>query len=343
MDRRKPYIICTPTRNLESADMAEDIIEPASEVTTLTPEQLEQRMQVIGGSEVASLFGLGYKTKLELWLEKAGEIEPAAPSSEAIERGTFMEPSIAAWAAHRTGYRLQKVSEHLVHPEVDGWGCNLDYRVLDDERGPAPCEIKSVHYFQGKRAWMLEGDMEAPPHIELQLHHQMGAMQAAWGLIAADVGGSLVLIEREWNQHFQDRIQEEIEDFWDSIRQGTPPDPDLEKDLKTLQRLYPDHTPNRIVPLDDDLRHHLHDLELGRQYKSAGEALEKAAKTAIWWKIGAAEAIDLGDWEGDGTHKVLMAKTTNRAGYTVEPTKSRTLQIKKAPKDFGKDISKGSQ
>jgi putative phage-type endonuclease len=322
----------------------ENVIEPAGEVTTLTDEQFAQRRNVIGGSEVASLFGLGYKTKLELWLEKAGEIEPEGPNNEVIERGTFMEEGIARWTAHRTGYRLAKMSNHIVHPENSGWGANLDYKVLDDPRGPAPCEIKSVNYFAGKRSWVLaKGEEEAPPHIELQLHHQMGAMQAPWGVIAADVGGSLVIVEREWDDHFQERIGEEIDEFWESIRKGTPPDPSLENDLRTLKRLYPSHTPDKVYTLDDlgaDFRQHMHDLELGRQYASAGEKLKEAAQTAIWWIIGDAEVVDLGDWEGDGTRKVLSAQAQNRSGYVVEPKVVRGLNIKKAPKDFEQKLER---
>ena len=316
----------------------EHIIEPGNEVTTLTPDQYAARQKVIGGSEVASLFGLGYKTKLELWLEKAGEIDPEGPSSEAIERGTFLEDGIARWAAHRTGYRLQKVLNHITHPTVSGWGANLDYMVVGDDRGEAPCEIKSVNYFAGKRSWVLaRGEEEAPPHIELQLHHQMGAMQAPWGMIAADVGGSLQIIEREWDDHFQDRIAEEIDEFWESIRKGEPPEPSLENDLRTLKRLYPSHTPDKVVTLDelgDDFRQHMHDLELGRHYAAAGDKLKEAAQTAIWWIIGDTELIDLGDWEGDGAHKVLSAQAAERKGYVVEPKTVRGLTIKKAPKGF---------
>jgi putative phage-type endonuclease len=322
----------------------EDVIVPGSEVTTLTPEQYAERQKVIGGSEVASLFGLGYKTKLELWLEKAGEIEPEGPNNEAIERGVFMEDSIARWAAHRTGYKLQKVKDHLVHPQNSGWGANLDYRVLDDPRGSAPCEIKSVNYFAGKRAWVLaRGEEEAPPHIELQLHHQMGAMQAPWGVIAADVGGQLIIVEREWDDHFQERIGEEIDEFWESIRKGEPPEPSLENDLNTLKRLYPEATPDKVYTLDElgqDMRQHLHDLELGKQYEKAGQQLKTAAQTAIWWIIGDAEMVDLGDWEGDGKHKVLSAQTQHRSGHVVEPHSFRSLTMKNAPKDFDKKLER---
>lgn len=311
-----------------------DIIKPVSEVTSLTPEQHAARQKVIGGSEVATLFGLGYKTKLELWLEKAGEIEPEELSSEALERGVFMEPSIAAWAAHRTGYTLRKVSKHMVHPENSGWGGNLDYQVVDHPNGEAPCEIKSVNFFQGKRSWILNtDDMEAPPHIELQLHHQIGLTQANWGIIAADVGGELVIIERERSPHFLERIGEEIDEFWETIRKGEPPEPSLEKDLKTLQRLYPDHTPEKVAPLDDDMRQYLHDLELGRQYKAAGEKLADAAKTGILWLAGDAELVDLGDWVGDGEERILSLATVHRKGFTVEPSSSRQVTIKKKPKE----------
>lgn len=295
------------------------------EVTSLSPEQAAARSRYVGGSEIASLFGCGYKTELELWLEKAGQLDPEPLTAEWIEAGTFMEPGIAAWVSHRTGYKLKKVTRYCTHPTVAGWGASLDYEIIDHPDGPGVAQIKRVNWFLGKKAWGLEpGEEEAPPHIELQLQHEMGAIGYEWGLIGADIGGTLRVIERPRDEGVQQAIADRVGAFWESIKAGTMPEPNPARDLATLKRLWPSAVVGKWAPFTEDMAQMLHDLETGRAYARAGDTLAEAASTALLWRVRDAEGVQLPDG------RVLTAKTTKRKGYVVQDTSFRQLSIAKA-------------
>lgn len=305
-----------------------DIIEPPR-LTSLSPEQEKERAVHIGGSEIACLFGCGYQTELELWLQKAEQLEKPELMGEHIEAGIFLEDGIARWAAYREGWKIRHVNRYIKHKTVAGWGSSLDYEIVGHPQGAAPLEIKNVNWFAGQKLWRLTlEDMEAPPHIELQLQHQIGATGRAWGAIAANVGGSLKTISREPNQRILDLMGEKIEKFWDSIQRGTPPEPNPDRDLETLLRLWPEAIVGKTVDLsqDPEFRTYVEALEQGKRWIKAGEAIVDAAKTSILWRIQDAEAALVG--EMDGKPMVLAAPTRTRKGYVVQDTSYREIRLK---------------
>ena len=73
-------------------------------------------------------------------------------------------------------------------------GCTRDGLVWHPSRGKGIIQVKNVAWDQSK-AWT---DDRAPPHVEVQLQHEILAEQAAWGMIAVWIGGgTLRLYERE--------------------------------------------------------------------------------------------------------------------------------------------------
>ena len=314
--------------------LEQDIAPPEIDITSLTAEQQKHRGKNVGGSEIGCLFGCGYKSELELWLEKAGEIPSEKLEGEHIERGIFMEEGIARWCAYRTGWTLRKVHRYITHKTARGWGASLDYEIVNHPDGAGVLQVKSVSFFAGKRDWILETDaMEAPPHIELQLQHELGAVGRAWGAIGAEIGGSLKIITRQPNQRIQELIGEKVEKFWDSIERGIPPEPNPERDLTTMYRLFPECVPGKIIDRggNEDFMSYVHDLEQARAYMKAGEALEEAAKCAILWNIKDAELVELGII--DGVPMMMTAKSGMRKGYVVEDTMTRTIRVKEKKPD----------
>lgn len=292
--------------------------------TTLSPEQEAERKGHIGGSEIASLFGIGYQTALELFLEKTGQIAPEPLTAEWIEAGIFMEPATAAWVQHRTGYRLVNVTRYHKHPTVAGWGASLDYEIVDHPDGLGVAELKWVNWFQSRRTWQLDVDEEeAPPHIELQLQHQFGAATRAWGLIGANVSGSLKIIERAIDAPLQQAIADKVGWFMDLIRRGDPPEIDLARDLDTLKKLWPRAVVGKVIEAPPLAHKWVMQLEAARVDKHGAEGREKEAQTALYAIVGDAEGMDLGDG------RVLTAKTTERDGYIVAPTTFRSLRVTK--------------
>lgn len=73
----------------------------------LSPSQLRDRCGLLGGSDIGALFGVGFKTKAELWDQKRRELETGTVAVSAptwpMRRGTAVEPELLALFLERHG------------------------------------------------------------------------------------------------------------------------------------------------------------------------------------------------------------------------------------------------
>ncbi len=232
---------------------------------TTETEWHEIRSQHIGGSDIASLFNafqmpngnvqyahlfatppadgtfIGccspYKTGVRLWHEKKGNLEPEPFDNPRIQAGTFMEPGIAAWAQHRTGWDIRKVEDYLVHDSVIGMGASLDYEVLDHPSGHAAMDCKLVNWDVWKDNWKDTDQPEPPLSIILQLHHQMACSELPHSLAAAYVAGNdLHLPEVARNESIITMCEEAVVAFWWGI--GKNQEPDMSYDFSVAHDLF---------------------------------------------------------------------------------------------------------
>lgn len=103
-----------------------------------TPEWLEERRGGYGSSDVPVLTDGDEQRWNELHLRKLG-ILPERESSETMELGRRLEPSIARLVAERIGEPIIRVNRILRHPDLDFVRASLD-RVR--KRGRKPVELK---------------------------------------------------------------------------------------------------------------------------------------------------------------------------------------------------------
>jgi putative phage-type endonuclease len=232
----------------------------------------ELRAANIGGSDVAALIGISpYKSKWQLWMEKAGKLEAEDLSSNtAIQAGTFLESGIANWAAHRWGMSISKVTDYYTVDDVVGMGASLDY-IAQDGR---PVEIKWSARGHG---WQYDGDkiLEAPEHYLIQVQHQIACINAngidadsAWLIALIDNEPRRMLIPR--HDVVIDAIKDGISSFWVSMIASQEPDPDFSMDGDAISQMF-GTLPMADVELDSDA------APLFAQYVEASAA-EKVAK-----------------------------------------------------------------
>jgi len=246
--------------------------------TSHTPDWHARRLTVIGGSEIALLFGLQPygRSIYALWHEKAGIVAAPDIGNERMAWGLRLERAIAEGAAEQSGWTIRP-GWHATDPTTPGLGATLDF-VIDEnaaERaqgrvGPGVLEVKNVDWLQHKRAW----DDEPPLNIELQLQHQLASTGYTWGAIAALIGGNELAIH-----YFAARpkiiaaIRERVTAFWASIRDNKPPEPDGAASISTIRALYPD-----IMDQEADLTQDNELPELCADFLKCGEARKAAAK-----------------------------------------------------------------
>jgi putative phage-type endonuclease len=198
---------------------------PLIQVTSHTPEWYAIRKQHVGASDVSALFGLSpYKTKRELWLEKAGKADDSFKDNSCKLFGREAEEAIARVAAFEKGWQIEKVGGYVTHATVKGMGCTPDRQIVGLEKGLGLLEIKNVGHFSYLRRWV---DDQPPADHQLQLQHQLACCQHlgfTWGAIAAWISGQyLKVIEYEIRPKAIAIIEKQITNFWESIEAGIEP------------------------------------------------------------------------------------------------------------------------
>ena len=196
---------------------------------------LTERKKGVGGSDIASVFSVGYGCKLRLWRDKRDEV-PDYPRehNEAQELGTFLEPYFAEKYRQKTGRR---VDEHLrphVHPKYPMLRVNVD-RLIDDpaRREAGVLEIKSVGrdvFYKVKREGL-------PEDYVLQLQHAMLVVGTDWGsfCVGDRNSGAVLWWDVERNTDLSEMIVAHAQAFWRDIATGTMPDR-LEPDDSRCQK-----------------------------------------------------------------------------------------------------------
>ena len=278
-----------------------------------TKEQwLEMRLDVVTSTEVSALFNLNpYITHLELWHQKKNREVVVLEDNERMKWGKRLETPIAEGVAEDKGWMVYPFKEFAVHDTIRA-GSSFDFMVATPNENNDGCiegllEIKNVDWLQVKNKWLIEDGkvIEAPPHIELQVQHQLLITGHPFCYIAALEGGNRVhLIKRTPNKVIMDHITTKVIKFWDTIKSNQPPAPDWERDADFVAKLNAHAEPGKIMHVTEPRMD-----ELAIEYQDVSEKakeLEKRKKA-----IKAEMLILIGDNE-----KAFGADYTISAGVT---------------------------
>ncbi len=265
---------------------------------TLHPENeaawLAMRQQDLTSTECAALFGCSpYATEYELYHRKTGQLEAEFEVNNRMVWGNRLEAAIAYGIAEDYGLVVVPFKEYVRIPELrmgssfdfkivglaDGFTGDETYRDLFREHGIGIMEVKNCDGLQFKRAWIADGDdMEAPPHIELQVQHQQEVADLNWTLIAPLVGGNTPRpFFRLRNREYGELIRAKVAEFWARVDAGQAPEPDYSKDGKAIAQLLANDN-GQTVDMSDNNR--LAELVAEYQNASADEKAAKARKDA---------------------------------------------------------------
>lgn len=196
----------------------------------------EIRRNHIGGSEVASLFGVGAVYQLSpyaLFMVKSGQAEDDFAGNERTTWGNRLEGVIASGLAEDNGWTIRKAG-YFEDEQCSGMGATLDFIITEAEGkdSPGALEIKNVDSLVFKNKWT---DGEPPLHILLQLQHQLACSGLSWGVVGALVGGNetkLYFYER--NEKIISQIRTKVAAFWDNVANNRAPEIDGSDRTKQL-------------------------------------------------------------------------------------------------------------
>jgi len=214
-------------------------------------EWLAGRRAGIGASEAAAVLGLSrYKSPLEVYLEKIGELGPQ-DDSERMYWGRKLEAIIAQEYGIRTGLKVNLNEDYtvLVHPDHEWMRCTLDAIAHDPEKGPGNVQCKNVDRFSAHE-W-ADG---VPEEYLIQVMHEMAVAGFNWGCLAVLIGGNqFKAYEFERDNELIDLIIEREEHFWkENVMKQIPPSA-TGASIEALSKLYPKDNGTTITLYHDDI------------------------------------------------------------------------------------------
>lgn len=193
---------------------------------------LRLRAKNINSTEVSALFGMSpYQSYFSLYQEKLSGEAKEIEVNERMWWGSWLQDAIATGIAKEHGLKIRRFHDYLSIPE-NKIGSSFDYLVITRKYKGFLLEIKNVDAFQFRLGW---GEDIVPPHIELQVQHQLLVSKRPGALIGVLSGGNQThTYTRYPNKAIQEKILSAVEEFWCRIRECREPEPDYERDLELI-------------------------------------------------------------------------------------------------------------
>jgi putative phage-type endonuclease len=206
--------------------------------TCITPanygEWLETRDDGIGGSDSASVLGVGHGTALQVYLRKLG-LMPPPDMNMAMRIGKLLEQSVGILYREDAGHEFASEQLFLRSPNRPFMTATLDFVRTDGRIVEAKVVgARSAHL------WGEAGTDEVPAHCLVQVHHQMLVSGTDVVDVAALIGG---IDFRRYTVYRDDDVAARIvaveEEFWSRVQRRDPPSVDPARDGAALARLWP--------------------------------------------------------------------------------------------------------
>lgn len=257
-------------------------------------EWLNLRLNDVTSTEVSALFGVNpYLTEFELFHMKKNKQIVNIEQNERMKWGTRLESAIAEGIAEERGWVIQKMNHYLNNPDYR-IGASFDYfGWADNPENNFILEVKNVDYFQYKDKWIDDGiNLEAPPHIELQVQTQMMLAGCDIAYICALVAGNeSIVIERKKNADIQRAILKRVKQFWIDIETNKAPAPNFERDSQLIISMNQSVDENSIAQADDELTALASEYKLQSELERSAQKKKEELKAKIFMKINTAEKV----------------------------------------------------
>lgn len=276
---------------------------------TTEKEWLEARKQDVTSTELAALLGMSeYKTRLKLWMIKAGKMEDDFEESPPSIWGNRLQNAVGQGIAEDNGWECFDLTGYYLRDEESRIGASMDMRVICPQRGPGLLEVKTTGYFQEENGWEKT---RAPIDYEFQLQGQINiaiqeGQEIGWGCIGAlDGRKSTRQYHRVPDAPLWALIKEEVAKFWHSIKIDEPPAPDYAADGELIRMMQGSVNVGQNISLTGSNRAHTlleqYDIHMksahaaGIDLKVHARCMEEI-KNELHHMMGKAEVALIGDY-----------------------------------------------
>ena len=198
---------------------------------TLPVQKITHGRLVLGASEIGIVMGVNpYKTPIELWQEKRGEL-PGFSGNSQTDWGQALEPLLRQWYVDSCSEPVWVPPESLFHPEHEWCRASPDGVVLRDAAADPADRSNWVRGVECKKvSWRLSslwgepGTDEVMPSYLLQCQQGMAVTGLELWELPVTIGGEPPVVYRiERDDELIQMILDAGADFVARIESGEPP------------------------------------------------------------------------------------------------------------------------
>lgn len=187
---------------------------------------LEERRKGVCGSDASIILGLSpYRSVLELWKDKTGQIPVEEKENQYTYFGTIMEPVIKREFMKRSGLKVRARNAILQSQTYPFMLADVDGIVKEEDGSYSIFEAKTASEYK-KEIW----EQGIPPEYMAQVQHYLCVTEYKKAYICALVGGNTYYCHEIYRdeKYISDLVEKEAL-FWDSVLTGMSPKADGSK------------------------------------------------------------------------------------------------------------------
>ncbi|SHE78042.1 Phage-related protein, predicted endonuclease [Loktanella atrilutea] len=299
---------------------------------------LHLRQRDVTASVVGALFQCHpFTSTFDLYHEKRGTLSSRKAETDAMLRGTLLEPvAVELIRRARPEWKLTYSAVSLIYYRDSAirLGATPDVLVDCPVRGPGVVQIKTMTAGDFATKWVNEdGQQDAPLWINLQAETERHLTGRGWAAVAAmtiDTRANLgiEIIDVPAIDGIVTTIENECLAFWDRVANDDEPTPDYASDGETIRNLYPVHDPDSAVDLTDaaDFEHLVARAATLRRARREADAELNEITAEIMHRMGGAE---VGYLSGG---RAITWRRERTSGRFIAPSDGRRLIL---PKPMG--------
>ena len=195
----------------------------------LSPEQLEERLNYLTGSDAAVVCGLSpWKTPVALWMEKTRRSEQVDLShNNYIKFGNYMEDGVAKWFEAESGKTVVKEPKMLTHKHYDWMAGNVDFAIVGEN---AILECKTA----GKSDRWGDSENTIPDEYLMQVAHYcaVGNFDRAYIAVVFTFSREFRWYVYDRDLNLENKLIEREKHFWENhVLTDTAPEAKTESDI----------------------------------------------------------------------------------------------------------------
>ena len=257
--------------------------------------------------------------------------------NERMMWGRHLEDSIALGFAEKYKMKVEQFDVYMRDPETR-MGSSFDYKIVS-EKEPMILEIKNVDGLAYRKNWIEhdEYNIEPPEHIALQLQHQLEITGYNVGYIVALVGGNTMKVVRsERDPRIGKLLKGKVENFWERIKLGVPPDVDYTRDSQYIMKNLCNQADAGVtLEADEDMDKLIDDYNaINREYVSLGKQKDAVKAQILEKSQNASKIVSINGTISCGMSKESKGKliTQEMVGTYQNPRKGYRMFRFNSPK-----------